>query len=493
MFTLNSKIETTKLYFSVRDQRTLVVAADAGTWIIADDNKIPLLRALQEGIMYRDLIEQFNDDSQEINEYLSKLFSLGFIKVDNRTAVSGKDLYETIIRDNQIPNLCILHVSNSCNLRCQYCYAHTEQTNRRTMDIQVVRKAIDRFFELDTSYIKVEFHGGEPLLQFKIINQACQYAVDLAQKTNKQVGFSIQSNLTFLNEECIRMLKQYNIDLRISLDGSKEDNDFYRVDQKGSGTFDNIINNLSLLNQNMIYPEVVAVVSNRNVDNLIDMFQLFAGLNLNRIRLIPLWAQGMGNEISDAVVPQKYLAHKYIELLEWVLDYNLHQADTQKRISMYSLQKEIEALTSFRRSYMCLRCPCGAGMNMVDINIDGNIYPCEEMNEIEDTLVGNIFDGPIMKQYANSDVVRILKSRFPDHIPECCDCPWKRHCQSGCANKNYQFESYKKSSDAGTKTPSRYESPFETKSDKCEFYKLYFEELIWFMDRHKYDYQAILH
>ena len=96
------------------------------------------------------------------------------------------------------------------------------------------------------------------------------------------------------------------------------------------------------------------------------------------------------------------------------------------------------------------------------------------MNELECAYIGNVFDGSIMAQYKNSDVINNLRSRFPDNITECYSCPWKRHCQSGCANKNYQ--KYGK---------------FETQSDKCDFYKTYFEELVWFIDSHKDSYQAL--
>ena len=124
---------------------------------------------------------------------------------------------------------------------------------------------------------------------------------------------------------------------------------------------------------------------------------------------------------------------------------------------------------------MCLRCPCGAGINMVDIDIKGEIYPCEEMNDIKEMYVGNIFNGSIMQQYQESEVVRKLKQRTPNTIEECRTCPWKRSCQSGCANKNFQ----------------KY-GRIDSKSDKCIYYKKYFEELIWLMDKYRGQYKELL-
>ncbi len=475
MFNNEDIIKAKPLYFSERNGKNLVVSIELGTWLILDDNIIKLLKEVNEEKTYKKIEYLSYGNKKLFDRELLRLYQLGFISINNQDNLPKCSITKSIIEANKVPNLCMLHVSNNCNLECRYCYAHTDCTDKKNMDIKVMKKAIDRFFELDINNINIEFHGGEPLVQYKNIMKACSYAIELANKQHKKVSFSMQSNMTFLNEDCIKMLKKYNISIRISLDGMKEDNDYYRIDKNGKGSYNKIINNLKILNENGIYPEVVSVVSKRNVDKLIDMYKLFVSLNLSRIRLVPFWSQGMGNEISSDVVPPEYLVDKYIELMEWMLEYNKQQSDNNKKIKMFSLQKEIEALTSFSRSYMCLRCPCGAGINMVDVSVDGNIYPCEEMNEIEEMCIGNIYSGTIMDQYKKSNVIKALKERNPDNIEECVSCPWKRHCQSGCANKNYQ----------------RY-GAIETKSDKCDFYKKYFEELIWFMHRKGEQYKEII-
>ena len=388
----------------------------------------------------------------------------GIISINGSSNIPKKNLHDVIVENNSTPNLCILHVSNICNLNCRYCYAHDDETDKEIMQLDTMKKAMDRFFELKKNYLKIEFHGGEPLLQYKNIRKGCKYASFLAEKMHKKVEFSMQSNMTFLNEECLKFLNKYKVQLRISLDGTKEINDFYRKDVTGKGTYDRVTENLKILNENNIYPEVVSVVTKRNIENLIEITKTFANLNLTRLRFIPFWAQGMGNEMDDQEVSQEQMVKKYLELLEWILKYNQNIEDKSKRIKLYTLDKEIEALTSFKRSYMCLRCPCGAGMNMVDVSVNGEIYPCEEMNEQEEMYIGDIYSGSIEEQYSNSNVVKMLMDRNPENIKACSNCPWKRHCQSGCANKNFQKF-----------------GKINTVSDKCEYYKAYFEELVWFI------------
>lgn len=458
----DKKIKLNNIYVSEsRYGKKILVSKELGTWMVVDEHIWDLLRTIDES-SDPNIISNINTN------LFNQLYKNGIISVNGIANAPKNNLHNVIVENNKTPNLCILHVSNVCNLNCLYCYAHDNGTSKEVMKLDIMKKAIDRFFELKKDYIKIEFHGGEPLLQYKTIQEGCKYAKLISKETNKKVEFSMQSNLTFLNEECLEFLKEYNVQLRISLDGPKQINDFYRKDLAGKGTYDRVKENLKILNRNGIYPEVVSVVTNKNVDKLIEMTEVFLSLNLFRLRFVPFWAQGMGNKMEDQEVSQDYMVKKYFELLEWILNYNKSIKDKTRRIKLYTLNKEIEALTSFKRSYMCLRCPCGAGMNMVDVSVNGDIYPCEEMNEQEEMYVGNIYSGSIEEQYLKSNVVKMLINRDPENIKECSECQWKRHCQSGCANKNFQKF-----------------GRVDTISDKCEYYKVYFEELIWFLYKQK--------
>ena len=77
-------------------------------------------------------------------------------------------------------------------MNCRYCYAHDDETDKEIMQLDTMKKAMDRFFELKKNYLKIEFHGGEPLLQYKNIRKGCKYASFLAEKMHKKVEFSMQ-------------------------------------------------------------------------------------------------------------------------------------------------------------------------------------------------------------------------------------------------------------------------------------------------------------
>jgi uncharacterized protein len=102
----------------------------------------------------------------------------------------------------------------------------------------VLRHHIDRF-----TFV---FHGGEPLLAGqKTITDFVNLA-NAQLKPLTDVRFSIQTNGVLLDENWAYLLGSLNVHIGISLDGLPEQNDKYRIDHAGRGSYDNIIKGLKI-------------------------------------------------------------------------------------------------------------------------------------------------------------------------------------------------------------------------------------------------------
>ena len=126
--------------------------------------------------------------------------------------------------DNIPVNTLVLHVTDACNLACRYCYYLEDRADLRTdrsMNPAVIRHSID--FLLDHSgnleKINLVFFGGEPLLNFKCIREAVDYAQQRAFAVGKEVQFSITTNATLLNAEYIDFLQEKAFTVSFSVDG----------------------------------------------------------------------------------------------------------------------------------------------------------------------------------------------------------------------------------------------------------------------------------
>jgi sulfatase maturation enzyme AslB (radical SAM superfamily) len=90
------------------------------------------------------------------------------------------------------------------------------------MSEATAHRALDIAFESQASRIKIEFQGGEPLLNFGLIRKIVSAAKRLSESVGKKVDFVIASNLALLDDAVLEFCKSNEILLSTSLDGPAE-------------------------------------------------------------------------------------------------------------------------------------------------------------------------------------------------------------------------------------------------------------------------------
>jgi uncharacterized protein len=146
-------------------------------------------------------------------------------------------------------NQLILCVTDDCNLRCKYCvysgsYAHYRAHQPLNMSEQTASKALSVFFNHSTreSMGHISFYGGEPLLNFSLIQHCVAYC--RANQAEKLLHFNITTNGTLLTDAVIDFLVANDFGLRISLDGPAHLHDANRVFIGDVGSHERIMENL---------------------------------------------------------------------------------------------------------------------------------------------------------------------------------------------------------------------------------------------------------
>ena len=77
-----------------------------------------------------------------------------------------------------------LQVTQQCNLRCQYCPYSGSYYNRKhssaSMNIEIAKKAVDFYIRhsFDRHELNIGFYGGEPLIQYDLIEEVVDYVRD---------------------------------------------------------------------------------------------------------------------------------------------------------------------------------------------------------------------------------------------------------------------------------------------------------------------------
>src|ERR1700730_968429 len=112
-------------------------------------------------------------------------------------------------------------VTLRCEHSCPYCQVSRQSTDRSRFDMSeaTAQRALDIAFESKSSRIKIEFQGGEPLLNFSPIKTIVGSAKARTERTGKKVDFVIASNLALLDDTVLDFCKSNEILLSTSLDG----------------------------------------------------------------------------------------------------------------------------------------------------------------------------------------------------------------------------------------------------------------------------------
>ena len=201
----------------------------------------------------------------EIRMYQGKYAFLkthGFFDELNADEMLAESVTPNTVK-NQLINLLFItfQLTGECNLNCRYCcygdlYERNQIGNRAPMQFDTIKKSFDYLIPLwklfpYSKLIGVGFYGGEPLLNFPLIEQTVSYCKMLETSNNVEFSFSITTNALLLNKYS-NYLADNDIRLLISLDGDEKANSL-RVDKSNRPSFDRVFKNIKKLQNE--YPD----------------------------------------------------------------------------------------------------------------------------------------------------------------------------------------------------------------------------------------------
>jgi uncharacterized protein len=126
-----------------------------------------------------------------------------------------------------LKNFTALHivvVTLRCNQRCSYCHASSQPPGSKDWDMNhsTAINAVQTIMETPSPSIKIEFQGGEPLLNIDVVKRIVKEAKKINKKKQKNLSFVICTNLTLIDKEVLNYLKREDILVSTSLDGPEE-------------------------------------------------------------------------------------------------------------------------------------------------------------------------------------------------------------------------------------------------------------------------------
>jgi len=360
-------------------------------------------------------------------------------------------------------------VTQRCNQKCVYCHALSEDEDRSgqyDMNINTARKCVELALKSPSNYIKFEFQGGEPLLNFDVVKEIVVFSKEANKFANKTIEFVICTNLTKINECHIQFIKDNNIFISTSLDGPKEIHDKCRRTKSNKGTYDKFKNNLSWVMEEIGQDKVSALMTvtpfNLNrLDEVIDEY-IERGLHSIFLRMMnPYGSAAVSwNDLGYSI---KEFIDEYSRALEYIINLNLTGIYFPEEFATLLLTK---ILTPFSTNFVDLQSPTGAGIGGVIYETNGDVFIADEARMLNKSTGNNIFCiGNAHKDnwksiFCSDFLKQIIDASCIEAIPGCAWCVYQPYCGSDPIRNYIQFSNF---------------GSYNSKSDFCEKHRYIFD------------------
>ncbi|WP_170936455.1 radical SAM/SPASM domain-containing protein [Paenibacillus aquistagni] len=302
--------------------------------------------------------------------------------------------------------LAAIWLTSRCNLRCGYCYEGQSKSSSRISEQiidTIVQYVLEHFNRSGDSKLYVNYHGGEPLLEFKTLQKITE---KFEQALGDSVLFGTTTNGTLLNDEKIEYLsKHFHFSLSVSLDGHRDTHDYYRRYSDGKGTYDRIIG--QALKWLRIRPDLRArmTFNTVTVENLYHNIEHLVELGFNTIVPVPDYFDSNWD-------------HREIRVLEEQLR-NVAQLYHEKKSQNPRLRiGMVDGSDNHRLG------TCDGGITTINIDPCGHIYPCTYVVGQDDYRIGHITTGIIRDQLKHFHLHSLMQNE------DCTGCTRSFYCSS---------------------------------------------------------------
>ena len=371
------------------------------------------------------------------DETYSLLRSRHFIKEVSDTASIQLLGLKTRTKYSNIRNFTNLHlfvVSLRCDHSCQYCQVSRQSENKAAFDMteETADKALQIVFRSPNPAIKIEFQGGEPLLNFDLVRYVVLKAKQINEIEKRDLQFVITTTLSLITDEILDFCKAHKIFLSSSLDGPEDLHNRNRP-RPGKDSYSRFVEGLQKARDKLGYDAVSALMttSPASLTRVRDIIDEYLKHDLDGIFLRHLSPYGFAIKTKsyDAYNVDRWLEF-YREGLDYIVDLNKQGVRFTEHFASLLLTK---MFTSNDPGFVDLMNPSGAGISAVVFNYDGDVYASDEsrmLREMGDTAfkIGNLHTNSYEEIFTSDALLNALDDSFTLSAPMCSDCAFEPWC-----------------------------------------------------------------
>jgi len=323
-------------------------------------------------------------------------------------------------------DLISIMVTKKCNFKCTYCPEDTDQDDMVQWDTEKFHDLLAwLYMQNDSTFVALEFFGGEPLLKWKLIKkildnsreELVKYQIDSGNK----FAISFCTNVSLITRDMLDWLLEWHYDTGIrvgfSLSFDTFASDSNRLMKKATnGSYESPVDLIKLI-----------------MDMMSKEYNIFMRNSTIRISLMPELLHRLQEDIEGMLEYDVNCISIYpvlsIDPEEkiWDLDKLQELTDSINEVSVYAIENtrtNIQTLEYVNE----MGFGCGAGVTSVYVNAKGSVYGCfyTAQEEKDYDLLANFLEGKI---FPNKHITTGVKA----DDPKCQECD-KEYCLMCYAN-----------------------------------------------------------
>jgi uncharacterized protein len=414
------------------DDDNHLVTVENGSWILLNKKEFELLTS-----------ERFADDINLFNTLESKGVIITEKNIEKSTQML-RDRYHHLLNG---VNLHIMVPTLRCNHSCVYCQSSSKPVAEKKydMDEETAKKVVNFIMQTPSKSLVIEFQGGEPLLNFPII----QYVVDYVKKKNssttigsddwfngkKKISFRIVSNFTLMDMDILDFIVENKIRISTSLDGPKKLHNKNRP-YAGGNSYDKVVEWINIIHNELEYEyfrTVLPTITRYSLKYPKEIVDEYIQHNLNHIWMRPL------NIAGTTISSWKKIGYTAEEFLKFWEEYIAYVISLNKKHfqiiddTILAMLRRIITLKPLPNA--CLGSPCGACTIQAAYDQWGNIFTCDEARSFDIFKLGNVKNSSYHQIFTSSQALNFIG--LTSMKASYCDvCAWSPFC-SPCLVSTY--------------------------------------------------------
>jgi uncharacterized protein len=338
-------------------------------------------------------------------------------------------------RLSDMTSLHMFVVTLRCEHTCRYCQVSRQATGRGEFDMteETAEAALGHVFASPSPQLKIEFQGGESLLNFELIRWIVERAEKINDTEHRDLAFVIATNLALVDDEMLDFCDEHRIALSTSLDGPEELHNHNRR-RPGQDSWQRAVDGIQRVRERLGHDYVSALMTTteKSLEQPEAIIDSYVDLGLTGIFLRPISPYGFALRLRGG---GRYDAQRYLDFYKRGLAHiiELNRAGTPLT-EIYAAIIAKKMFTNDDPGYVDLTSPAGMGIGGIVYNYDGGVYASDEGRMLAETgdetfRLGTVDDswGDLM---SGNKLLDPLWESFTLSAPGCDQCAFEPWCGS---------------------------------------------------------------